>query len=317
MPTAKDCQEQLLGELVCLMGGAGTGKSEFAIQSPQPHAILCVDKPVIAMPPKICSVCLLMRAGEIICEHCKKECPYTWLWKYDPNLSFGKFYPPPAKDLTNDKEKPPRNIFDQIIKDIETFKVALHKGERSFTLGGEVWPLPKTIILEGMDFVRDHCVNWTLHTQGKYHMDEFLTADGRPNVFLGWGLVAAKMDELFQNLAFLPSIRPVNVVVTIGLDEETKRQAINGKMEITKTGHFDPAFGGKMSLEAPRKFRDCWLTTREVGKYWMVTSETAKYSKYRGLRSGRFGLAAVEDVTLVSPGPTTNFWNKLFQKINP
>ena len=289
MPTAKDCQDQPLGELVCLMGGAGTGKSEFAIQSPQPHAILAIDKPVIAMPP-------------------------DGFPGYDPNLSFGKFYPPPAKDLTNDKEKPPRNIFDQIIKDIETIKIALHKGERSFTLGGEVWPLPKTIILEGMDFVRDHCVNWTLHTQGKYHMDEFLTADGRPNVFLGWGLVAAKMDELFQNLAFLPSIRPVNVVVTIGLDEETKRQLVNGKMEMTKTGTFDPAFGGKMSLEAPRKFRDCWLTTREVGKYWIVTSETAKYAKYRGLRSGRFGLAAVEDVTLATKEPHMNFWNKLFQK---
>jgi hypothetical protein len=122
------------------------------------------------------------------------------------------------------------------------------------------------------------------------------------------------MDELFQNLAFLPSIRPVNVVVTIGLDEEIKKQLVNGKMEITKTGTFDPAFGGKMSLEAPRKFRDCWLTTREVGKYWMVTAETAKYAKFRGLRSGRFGLQPVEDATLTTKEPYVNYWNKLFGK---
>jgi len=289
MPTAKDCQDQPLGELVCLMGGAGTGKSEFAIQSPQPHAILCIDKPIIAMPP-------------------------TGFPHYDRELSFGKFYPPPAKDLTNDKEKPPRNIFDEILRDIETLKIALHKGDSSFKMGKETWSLPSTIIIEAMDLVRDHCVNWILHTQGKFHMDEFLTENGRPNVFMGWGLVAAKMDEVLQNLAFLPSVRPVNVVVTVGLDEETKRQLLNGKMEMTKTGTFDPAFGGKMSLEAPRKFRDCWLTTREIGKHWMVTTETAKYAKYRGLRSGRFGLAPVEDVTLATKEPHTNFWNKLFQK---
>jgi hypothetical protein len=285
MPTAAD---KLKGELLCLMGPAGTGKSEFWTQSPQPHAVLCVDKPVIAMPP----------AG---------------FPGYDPAKTFGKFYPPPAKDLTNDKEKPSRNIFDEIIKDIEALKVALFKGEASFVIGGESWPLPRTIILEGMDFVRDHCVNWVLHTQGKYHMDEFVTANGAPNPFLGWGLVAGKMDELFQNLAFLPSIRPVNVVLTIGIDEETKREKINGKMELTKTGIMDPAFGGKMSLEAPRKFRDCWLTEKAVGKYFMHTAQTEKTTKFRGLRSGRFGLAAVEDVTLATKEPFVNHWQRLFR----
>jgi len=286
MPTA--AQNELLGELVCLMGPAGTGKSEFAVQSPQPHAILCIDKPVIAKPP----------AG---------------FPEYDPNLSFGKFYPPPAKDLTNDKEKPSRNIFDEIIKDVEALKTALQRGDSSFNMGGEKWPLPRTIIVEGMDFVRDHCVNWTLHTQGKYHMDEFMTADGRPNVFLGWGLVAAKMDELFQNLAFLPSVRPVNVVVTIGLDGEKKRQNVNGKAELVETGNFDPAFGGKMSTEAPRKFRDCWLTEKAAGKYFAHTAQTDKTAKFRGLRSGRFGLAAVEDVTLAQKEPFVNHWQRLFE----
>ncbi len=289
MPTAKQTIEEPLGQLVCLMGPAGAGKSQFAIQAPSPHAILCVDKPVIATPP-------------------------TGFPGYDSGLSFGKFYPPPEKDLTDDKQKPSRNVFDQIIKDVEALKCALYKGTEEFTIGTEKWRLPKTIIVEGMDFVRDHCINWVLNTQGKYHMDEFLTADGKPNVWLGWGLVAAKMDELFQNLAFLPSIRPVNVVVTIGLDEESKRQSVNGKMEVLKTGVFDPAFGGKMSVEAPRKFRDCWLATKEAGKYWMVTSETAKFAKYRGLRSGRFGLQSVEDVT-IDPAKPVNHWERLFASL--
>ena len=284
MPTAAD--KHLHGELVCEMGPAGSGKSEFAVQAPQPHAILCVDKPVIAALPD--------------------SFP-----GYNPALSFGKFYPPPAKDLTNDKEKPSRNIFDEIIKDIEALKSALKDGN-GLDMAGESWPLPRTIIVEGMDFIRDHCVNWVLNTQGKYHMDEFLTADGRPNVFLGWGLVAAKMDELFQNLSFLPAVRPVNVIVTIGLDEETKRiRDDRGRESTIKTGNFDPAFGGKMSIEAPRKFRDCWLTEKAAGKYFIHTAQTDKTTKFRGLRAGRFGLKAVEDVTIDLAKPI-NHWNRLF-----
>jgi hypothetical protein len=241
---------------------------------------------------------------------------------YDPALTFGKFYPPPQKDLTDDKQLPSRNIFDELLRDIECIKGALYRETQSFSIGrvvdvkknviveGEEWPLPKTIVVEGMDFVRDHCVNWILHTQGKHHMDEFTTADGRPNLFLGWGLVAAKMEELFANLAFLPSIAPVNVVVTIGLDEEKKRQSVNGKMEIVSTGLWDPAFGGKMSLEAPRKFRDCWLTERVASKYFVHTASTPKTEKFRGLRSGRHGLQTVEDVTIAKP--YINQWQRLF-----
>ena len=292
MPTAKQTQEHFQGQLLTLMGGAGTGKSGFAMQSPQPHAILCVDKPVIAPLP-------------------------DGFPGYDPAQSYGKFYPPPERDLTDAKALPPRIVFDQLLADLQALKVALHMDAKEFTMGDEVWPLPKTIIIEGMDFVRDHAVNWVLHTQGKHHMDEFVTADGRPNLFLGWGLVASKMDEFFQNLAFLPSIRPVNVVVTIGLDEENKRVVNNGKAETVKTGQFDPAFGGKMSIEAPRKFRDCWLTQKVGGKYWLVVEQGTKYANYRGLRSGRFwpmGMVkeGLIDVTLDQTKPI-NQWNRLLQ----
>jgi len=288
MPNAAD---NLKGELLALMGSAGTSKSTFAMQSPQPHAILCVDKPVIAPLPQ-------------------------GFPGYDPALSFGKFYPPPEKDITDDKQLPPRNVFDQLIRDMQALKVALHKGEPEFKMGDETWPLPRTVIVEGMDFVRDHAVNWILHTQKKHHMDEFVTADGRPNPFLGWGLVADKMDEFFQNLSFLPSVRPVNVIVTIGIDEEKKRVSSGGKTEMVATGQFDPAFGGKMSLEAPRKFKDCWLTQAVAGKYFFVVQPGTKYANYRGLRSGRFwpeGMVkdGLLDVTL-DPKAPINQWNRVF-----
>lgn len=287
MPNAS----QRHGQLLCLMGHAGTGKSAFAHQAPQPHAVLCIDK---AVKTKLVDRDGIPFFPDIVPEH-----------------TYTKFYSPPAKDLTNDKELPSRNVFDEILRDIETLKVALYKGGDTFSMGAEVWPLPKTVIIEGMDFVRDHCVNWTLHTQGKYNMDQFLTADGKPNRFLPWQLVASKMMEVFNNLAFLPGARPVNVVVTVGLDEETKSEKINGRVESHKTGMFDPGFGGKMSLEAPRQFGDCWLT--EIGldrKYKVVTAHDGKHDKFRGLRSGRFGLAAVEDVTLSKP--FINQWTRLF-----
>lgn len=291
MPNAANKQNH--GQLLGLMGQAGTGKSLFAVQSPQPHAVLCVDKPVL--------VDLLDTEGKPV------------LPSYDPALTFGKFYPPPAKDLTNEKEKPSRNVFDEIIRDIEVLKRALYKGDKTFKMGEEEWVLPKTIIIEGVDFIRDHCVNWVLNTQDHFHMDEFETATGKSNPFLGWGLVASHMEELFFNLTFLPAIRPVNVIVTIGLDNEKKRTVVNGRTELIETGNFDPAFGGKMGLEAPRKFRDFWLTERIGGKYFVNTASTDRTAKYRGLRSGRLGLKATEDVTIDLAKPVSH-WDRLFRE---
>lgn len=288
MPTAASLT---YGELLCLVGGAGSGKSSFAVQAPQPHAVLCADKPVLAMPP-------------------------PGFPGYDPNLSFGKFYPPPQKDLTNDKELPSRNIFDQLIRDVQALKVGLYKGQDKFEIGEEVWEQPKSIIIEGMDFIRDHAVNWVLNTQNKPHMDDFKSANGNPNPFLGWGLVSAKMEEFFMNLAFLPSVRPVNVIVTIGVAEETKREKVGGKIEMNKTGIYDPAFGGKMAQEAPRQFKDCWLAMQAGGRYYVVVEQTTKYAQYRGLRSGRFWPAGVVngglvDVTL-DQAKMVNHWARLF-----
>ena len=102
-------------------------------------------------------------------------------------------------------------------------------------------------------------------------------------------------------------------VATLGANNALSYNAgeANGKAEMIETGNFDPAFGGKMSLEAPRKFRDCWLTEKAAGKYFVHTAQTDKTTKFRGLRAGRFGLKAVEDVTIDLTKPI-NHWNRLF-----
>jgi len=273
--------------VLALIGEAGSGKSEFAVQSPQPHAMLCVDKPAIATLP-------------------------SWFPGYDPAQSFGKFYPPPDVDLTDSKALPPRNVFDSIWADVKLIREALYKGEPTFKIGGETWPLPRTIIIEGGDFVRSHCVNWILHTHKKMHMDEFVTADNRPNPFLGWGLVAEKMIPFYKSLTFLPSIRPVNVVITIGVSDETRNEKINGKFEAVATGKKLANFGGKkLDQEAPRSFHNMWLSLTLDGRYYLATAKGKKYDNYKSLRSNRVGMPPQPDVTL-EPSNPTNFWNDLF-----
>lgn len=282
MPNATN---QQLGTVLAVIGEAGGGKSQFAIQSPQPHAILCVDKPAIATLPD--------------------NFP-----GYDPALSLGKFYPPPDVDLTDDKALPPRNVFDQIWKDVYTLRTALYKGVDKFEMGDEVWLLPRTIIIEGADFVRSHAVNWVLNVHHKQHMDEFLTADGRPNVFLGWGLVAEKMIPFFKTLTFLPGIRPVNVIVTIGVQDETQTVKNNGKVEQVATGKKLANFEGKkLAQEAPRSFVNLWLASynTQTQKYYINTKPKGPYGS---LRSGRVGVPAELDVT-IDPAKPVNYWNKL------
>lgn len=286
MPTANNIIA-LQGELVCLMGIAGDGKSTFAMQSPGPHAVLCVDKPVVA------------------------PLPSKWI-DYNSSAVFYKIYPPPEKDLTDDKQLPSRNVFDAIIRDVQTLKNALISGKPEFEMAKEKWLMPRSIIIEGADFLRKHCMNWVMNVHNKHSMDEWLTSDGRVNRFAGWGLVAAKMQEFYDNLTFFPSIRPVNIIVTIGLDEETKDVKEGGKSVNVKTGNVDPAFGGKMALEGPRKFRDCWLATRAGAKWWLATTPGTKYERFRGLRSGRFGLDPLIDVTLDLKNPV-NQWARLFE----
>ncbi len=287
MPTAKSVNNSSVGNVLAIIGEAGSGKSHFAAQAPQPHAILAIDKPALVSLP-------------------------SWFPDYDPSLSFGRFYPPPDVNLIDEKALPPRNVFDEIWRDVLTLREALKRGEPSFKIGNETWPLPKTIIIDGGDFVRSHCTNWILNTHKKYHMDEFLSANGAPNAWLGWGLVAEKMIPFYKSLTFLPSVRPVNVIVTIGISDETKTEKINGKPEQIATGKKLANFGGKkLDQEAPRSFHNMWLAHTIGGRYYLATAKGKKFENYAALRSNRVGIPMEPDVTLEQSKPQ-NFWNLLF-----
>ena len=280
MPTAKSQEQDRLVTLL-LSGLAGWGKSSFAMCAPQPHAVLCVDKPICAQPA-----------------------PGTP--GYDPELTFWKSYPPPDTDLTNAKAKKPRNVADEIYKDLQTIKNALRAKQPTFDMDGEQWPLPRTLIVEGADFIAKHVENWVLAVNDKTDMTDW------EDRFTGWRLRLSKLNDIYDLLTYLPQANLCNIVVTTGLDEESKMQKNErGKMELTKTGFVDPELGGKMSIEGPRKFANSFLCTVAAGKWWVVTKPVGAYSKFRGIRSGQFGMDDQIDVTVDAKHPI-NIWDKVF-----
>jgi hypothetical protein len=298
MPTAGN--EDLLGELLGIMGEAGDGKSTLAMQSPQPHAVFCLDKAVIATLPK--------------------DFP-----NYDRNQTFYTPYFPPDVDLTKDDADRDRAIMDKLNKDLMQLLVGIREGKPTFKMNNEIWPLPKSTVIEGGDFLRKHLINQYLRRHSKHDMSDF-----DKETLLRWGSIGDEFFTLLQAITKLPAIRPVNVILTIGVKvEEQMKKNDFGKLELTKTGKIDPAFGGKMAQEAPRMFKDFWLAERLAGKFWIVTQQDLKHANYRGLRSGRFDLQPVEDVTLtnqkvvvnsltkkqeIETVPYINQWNRLFKK---
>ena len=286
MPTAEhkdDCRT------VLLHGLAGRGKSNLAACSPQPHAVLCVDRPSVVHPIK-------GTPG------------------YDPSQTFWTTYQEVLTDvdLAKGKQDPTKNIADHILADLMALKTAMMRKEAEVKikshLGDEIWPLPRTIIVEGADFIVRHIESWLCATHKKPSMAEW--AKGEENRWFPYQLRALKLQPIYDLLTFLPSAHLCNVVVTTGLDEEEKQERINGKLETIKTGKIDPELGGKFSRTMPRNFNDCFLCTVEADKWWVVTQPTGRYTGYRGIRSSEF-LPAMRDMT-IDPKNPTNLWDKLF-----
>lgn len=299
MPTASDFANQNLVTLL-LSGLAGWGKSCLAMGAPGPIAALLVDKPIVATLP----------AGTP---------------GYDPKQVFWKSYPPPDIDLADEKAKKPRNVADAILKDITTIKnhlIAVRnweivvRAERLaqtteekppvLKMGNEIWPTPRTLLIEGGDFIARHVENRILNIHDKKDMSEW------EDRFTGWRMRLSKLHEIYDTLSYLPEAQLCNVVVTTGLDEESKMvKNDKGKMELVKTGKIDPDLGGKMAIEGPRKFANSWLCLADAGKWWVVTKPDGKYTGYRGIRSGQFGLPSIIDVTVDVTKPR-NIWRELF-----
>ena len=273
MPTAD--QQNLLGECLGLCSDAGNGKTSFAMQGPQPIAMFCMDKAAHGtLPPNFPG--------------------------YDPRLTFYTAYLPPDVDLTKDTMERDRTMFDKAKRDIQNIRDALKAKKPEFTLQSEkeTWPLPKTIIFEGGDFLKSGLIDHYLRRHSKTSMSEFEGA-----AMSRWGDIGKEMVQILGDLTKLPAYHSVNVVVTLGWDHENE-----GK---ERTGFFVPDFGGKLDTLGPRMFKDFWMPVSENGKFYMITSSTTRYTKYKGIRCGRFGLKAIEDVTLI-PDKPVNQWNRLF-----
>jgi hypothetical protein len=284
MPTAKQYSQNSHHTLL-LQGLAGGGKSSLSMSAPPPIAVLCVDKPAPAtLPPATPG--------------------------YDPSAVFYTAYPPPETILTDEKAKRDRSVADHILADLMAVKNAFVTGAKEFKVathvGEELWPLPRTLLVEGGDFIVEHVENWILNTHGKASMDEF------DNNFVGYQMRYKKLAQIYNLLTALPAAGFCNVVLTTGLHEESKMQLNSkGQQELVKTGQVDPELGGKFNTDGPRKFINSWLCLTEADKWWVVTKPTDKYKRYRGVRSGSFDLASVVEVT-INPKQPINVWQKLF-----
>lgn len=280
MPTAKQFQDSNLITLL-LFGQAGGGKSTLAMQAPNPIAALLVDKPIVASLP-------------------------STIPGYDANQIFWKSYPPPETDLTNSKSGRPRNVADAILQDLMSIKNALVRRDKSIKMGDEEWPLPRTLIIEGGDFISHHVEDWVCAVNNMKDPSEW------EDRFTPWRLRLNKLNQIYDLLTYLPSAHLCNVVVTTGVDHEQKMQRNEkGKLELQPTGFTDPDLGGKMNIQGPRKFANSFYCIAEAGKWWGVTKPSGKYVKYRGIRSGQFGLDDIIDITIDVKRPV-NQWQRLF-----
>jgi AAA domain len=261
---------------VLLAGTSGVGKSTLAYYAPQPIASLLLDKSSLDVPPGA-----------------------------DAASIFYKTYPPAMVDLTNDTHGRARNIADQIIRDIQLFrdhftikkKLQISSGVDSKTT--EEWPTPKTIVLEGGDFLAQHILNLVCARHKKNNPSDF------DNPFEAWGLRLVELHAIYDMLTYLPC----NVIVTTGIHKETKTSRVNGKVASEETGVCLPDLGGAMCAEGPRKFHTSLYVYAENGKHYVRTRSNVKFQGFK--IGGKFGASELIDITLGASTP--NPWQKLFE----
>lgn len=271
MPNAS--QNETTYKHVLLAGTSGVGKSTLAYHAPGPLAALLLDKSSLDIPPGV-----------------------------DPSTIFYKTYPPAVVDLGNDKHGRARNIADAIIADIQLFRDHFTSGKALKVRGGiekgvtEDWPTPRTLVLEGGDFLAQHILNLVCARHTKNNPSDF------DNPFEAWGLRLVELHAIYDMLTYLPC----NVVVTTGLHKETRTSRVNGKAVSEETGVVLPDLGGAMCEEGPRKFHSSLLVFAEAGRHYVRTRSNPKF---RGFKIGRHGVQENVEITL---DKGINPWAQLF-----
>jgi len=260
MPNAGNRNEDYKHVLLC--GTSGVAKSTLTYYAPGPFAVLALDKSSIDVPPNV-----------------------------DPAQVFYKTFPPAAIDLTNDKHGRARNIADQIIRDIQlirdhfTVKKPLQITSGVDTKTVEEWPTPKTVVLEGGDFLAQHILNLICARHNKLNPSEF------GNKYEAWGLRLAELTGIYDILTYLPC----NLIVTTGVHKDEE------------TGALLPDLGGAMCEAGPRKFHSSLYVYAENGKHYVRTRSNVKFKGFKV--GGKWDAPEVVEVTL---GKDLNPWNKLF-----
>lgn len=261
---------------VILAGASGGGKSTLAYHSPGPIAALLLDKSTIDIPPNV-----------------------------EKANIFYKKYPPAILDLTNDKHGRARNIADAIIRDIQVFRDHFTTGKEivlKTSVDGketETWPTPKTLVLEGGDFLAQHILNLICARHGKANPSDF----GNP--FEAWGLRLVELHAIYDMLTYFPC----NLVVTTGVHSEKRNTKVNGRMESEDTGILLPNLGGAFDTEGPRKFHSSLYLYSENGVYKARTRDNMKFKGFK--LGGVWGAPEIIDITL---DKAKDPWQAIFKR---
>lgn len=144
--------------------------------------------------------------------------------------------------IPTDLWQKPRNVGEAIIKDIQAVRGAFVKGEQSIRLtDGVDYPLPDTLILDGMTEMPLIITDWILAVNNKTDADGFTGVDGKVNRYKLW----QKRIDVIRPLLHAVIQLPCNVVL---IGWETGEQIDN-----RPTGQVIPDIGGKLDNLIPGK----------------------------------------------------------------
>lgn len=284
MPTAQQMLGERIHKLLEIGAPKGAGKSTFAMTAPTPIALIQFDPGDPVVPPGV-----------------------------DGSKIFVKTYPSATDGITPDSInwKRAKDVGEDICRDF----LALRKGvlgKADIVISPtEAWPLPRTIVLDGLPSMDGHIINWLLAKQNATTPDDL----GNPQAF--WG------DRLVKNMTLLMAILPlpVNVILTTWSEPEM-REITNtkGKKERVTTGRIIPMLGGQLLRRIPGEVDAsvfCYsrllnVDGKGVTRYYVRTRPNGLMEEC-GVRNG-YTMPDEIDVTITpgkhEPLPWQRLWGK-------
>lgn len=269
---------------ILLTGDSGSGKSTFIGHGPQPSAWLLIDK----------------------------DTP-TIIEGVDAEQVFFKTYPPAEVDLTKKDYLPPRNVADDLIRDIQAIKnhfVSIMRGKplplliQNMDGTREEWPTPAMVVLEGAAPTSHQSMNRLLNMNEKHAIDDFKSK------FLPYDMRLQFLMNLYDMLLRLPCV----VCVSTWPEEDSRTEKVDGKVEIIKTGILQPRFGGQLNDLIPGKFDSSFFFFVKNGFHYALTKDD---DRHHGYKVGNvIGMPATVPMTITKTksNPCIDLWRILLQQ---